>query len=88
MSDREMSAESRLEPALIQILRHQASKPEKSFGVVVLCPPSARPVWRALAIRPQVLEEREDGERLYRVTTRQAVEALRRWESMTEGEGA
>lgn len=70
------------EPAFMGILRAQVDKPDESFGATVVSPPGSYGVFRALGIRPELLSENMNRERIYRITPKQARKALKRWESV------
>lgn len=67
------------EPQIIRLCRDLLAREGVSweFGITVVAPPGAS--FRGLGIRPELLCENQSGERVYRVTRKQAKRLIQCW---------
>lgn len=68
------------EPAIITIARECAQRPDDAFGATVVLPARSKGAWSALKVRPELLSENQNGDRVYRVSPKQARKILKVWE--------
>lgn len=69
------------DPSIIVTLRGAGERSDADFGTTVVVPPDTHGVWQALRIRPELLSENQSGDRVYRVSPKQARKAVAIWDS-------
>lgn len=66
------------EPPIITMAREAAAS---NFGRNVVVPKAARNAWRELHVRPELLNERDSGDRVYRISPAQGRKIMHVWDT-------
>lgn len=69
------------DPAFVGMCRALVAQPEaeREFGMTVVAPKGSS--FKGTGIRPELLSQNMKGERVYRVTRKQAVKFLKTWDA-------